>query len=92
MHLAVSIMRCVSPSLIQRIERLVTQIFFNALPFHGSNEFQIMRHIMNGKRPNQLQSPKMGDKAWHLIQSCWESIPSKRPKMKKIVEVLTLPA
>ena len=91
---AVSIMRCVSgsPSHIQHIERLVAQIFFNTVPFHKSNELQIMRLITNGERPNQLQSPKMGDKTWNLIQSCWDSVPSKRPKMKEIVDVLALPA
>jgi len=96
MHSAVSIIKCAcisgSPSLMQHIERLVTQTFFNTVPFHKSNELQIIRLITNGERPSQLQSPNMEDKTWKLIQSCWESIPSKRPKMKEIVELLTLPA
>lgn len=93
MHSAVSITRCVSSSheLIHHIERLVIQIFFNTIPFHESNEFQTIRFIINGERPSQLQSPEMGDNTWHLIQSCWESVPSKRPKMTEIVEALALP-
>ena len=70
----------------------MTQIFFNTVPFHTSSEHQIIRLITNGNRPAQLQSPKMEDNTWHLVQSCWESVPSKRPKMSKIVEALTLPA
>jgi len=72
---------------------LYYEILFNTVPFHESNELQIMRLIINGERASRLQIPKMGDNTWHLIQSCWKSVPSKRPKMKEIVEVLpTLPA
>jgi len=64
------------------------QTFFDTVPFHGTNEFQIMRLLAKGKRPHRLESPKMADNTWNLVQRCWESIPSKRPTMEQIVEML----
>lgn len=68
----------------------MTQMFFNTIPFHDYSLAQIVQCIIRGQRPGQLQSPEMGPNTWNLIQKCWESIPSERPKMKEIVEVLTL--
>ncbi|KAF8326237.1 kinase-like domain-containing protein, partial [Amanita rubescens] len=64
-------------------------VFFDTVPFHGINDFQIVRLVMDGKRPDRLERPKMEENAWGLIQNCWETIPSKRPTMEEIVAVST---
>ncbi|KAF8345488.1 kinase-like domain-containing protein [Amanita rubescens] len=64
--------------------------FFDTVPFHGTNDFKIIRLLMKGKRPRRLESPRMADNTWNLIQRCWESIPSKRPTMEQIVDMLTV--
>ncbi|KAF8322438.1 kinase-like domain-containing protein [Amanita rubescens] len=64
-------------------------IFFDAVPFREATGFQIVPLLMSGKRPDRLESPQMDDNTWNLIRSCWESIPSKRPKMEQIMESLT---
>ncbi len=66
------------------------QTFFDTVPFRGTNDFQIMRLLAKGKRPDRLESPRMADSTWDLIQRCWESIPSKRPTMEQIMEMLTV--
>lgn len=48
-----------------------------------------MRLVLNGKRPDRLENPKMEDNTWNIIQSCWESIPSTRPTMEQIAMRLT---
>ncbi|KAF8344811.1 kinase-like domain-containing protein [Amanita rubescens] len=62
--------------------------FFDSIPFHGKTEIQIVRLVTNGKRPDRLESPSMEDDIWHLIQRCWESIPSKRSTIKDITTAL----
>ncbi|KAF8337721.1 kinase-like domain-containing protein [Amanita rubescens] len=64
-------------------------IFFDAVPFREATGFQIVPLLMSGKRPDRLESPQMDDNTWNLIRSCWESIPSKRPKIEQIMESLT---
>jgi len=63
-------------------------IFFDTVPFHGKNNFQIMRLVKSGKRPDRHEQPRIDDCTWNLIQSCWESDPSKRPTLDRIVETL----
>ncbi|KAF8337722.1 kinase-like domain-containing protein [Amanita rubescens] len=65
-------------------------IFFDAVPFHEASSFQIMRLVMDGKRPLRLESPPMDTNTWNLVQSCWETIPSKRLKIEQIRKLLTL--
>lgn len=65
-----------------------TQIFFDTVPFKGKHEYQIMRLIASGERPDRLQSPRMEDSTWNLIRNCWEDDPFQRPLMPQIVEKL----
>ena len=65
------------------------QIFFDSTPFRGKNEIQIFQLVIKGKRPDRLESPRMEDDTWHLIQRCWEPIPSKRWTIKDIATALS---
>src|SRR6266550_5370631 len=64
------------------------QTFFDSAPFHDKSHYQIVRLITNGERPDRLESPRMEDDTWHLIQKCWEPIPSKRSTIKDIATAL----
>ena len=65
------------------------QIYFDAVPFRESNQFQIMMHLVVGKRPERLETQRMEDDEWNLIQSCWHSIRSERPSVRDIVKTMT---
>ncbi|KAF8690276.1 hypothetical protein AX14_003037 [Amanita brunnescens Koide BX004] len=68
---------------------LYYSIFFNTIPFGKNSTFyQVSWHIVNEKRPPRLESPKMEDKGWDLIQRCWKKEPSERPKMEQILSLL----
>ncbi|KAF8328317.1 kinase-like domain-containing protein [Amanita rubescens] len=64
-------------------------IFFDIVPFHGKDILRITRSLISGDRPNRLQSPRMDDDTWNLIESCWKSRPSERPTMEEIMKRLT---
>ncbi|KAF8351824.1 kinase-like domain-containing protein, partial [Amanita rubescens] len=66
-------------------------IFFDTVPFKGKVEYQIMRLVASEERPDRLESPRMEDSTWNLIQDCWKGDPSQRPLMKQIVEKLISP-
>jgi len=63
--------------------------FFDTIPFHGSNGLQVMQLVTKGIRPKRLTSPRMEDRTWNLIQSCWQSNFSERPTMEQILAILT---
>ena len=66
------------------------QIYFDAIPFGGGlSQFHVMKHLAVGKRPERLETPRMEDDEWNLIQSCWHSIPSERPNFRDIVKAMT---
>jgi hypothetical protein len=56
------------------------------MPFAGRNEIQIMKLVCAGERPPRLNEPHLCDRAWDLIQWCWESDASKRPAIEDVVE------
>jgi len=60
--------------------------FFNTAPFHGKNEYQIIRSVTKGTRPERLNSPAIDNGVWELIQLCWSHNASERPTMQKIIE------
>jgi len=64
-------------------------IFFDTIPFQGSNGLQVMQLVTKGVHPERLTSPRMEDNTWNLIQSCWQSKFSERPTMEQIVMTLT---
>ncbi|KAF8644888.1 hypothetical protein AX14_009332 [Amanita brunnescens Koide BX004] len=68
---------------------LYYELFFDTIPFGKHSTFYTVSwYVINGKRPPRLESPKMEDSGWNLIQSCWKSEPSERPKMEQIVSAL----
>ncbi|KAF8351810.1 kinase-like domain-containing protein [Amanita rubescens] len=60
-------------------------VFFGTMPFQGETLYRIIPYILNGKRPSRLDSPKMDDDTWNLVQQCWSHNPSGRPSMDEIV-------
>ena len=76
----------VSPSFyyLALLIRLV-QIFFNTVPFgKDCSFFRVSWLVVNGKRPGRLETPKMSDKTWKLVESCWKPEDSERPRMEGI--------
>ena len=68
--------------------RLV-QIFFNVIPFGKDSTFhRICSLVMSEERPHRLDTPKMEDSTWTLIESCWKPKPSERPKIEQIMSSL----
>ena len=65
---------------------MTCQTFFNTAPFHGKNEYQIIRLVTKGIRPERLNSPAIDNGVWELIQLCWSYSASERPTMQKIIE------
>ena len=47
-----------------------------------------MRFVKTGGRPDRFEEPRMDDRTWNLIQSCWESDPSKRPTLDEMVGIM----
>lgn len=41
--------------------------------------------LANGVHPSRLDSPRMDDGIWNLIERCWSSDPSQRPSMEQVV-------
>jgi len=68
------------------------QIVTLSPPFsHIRHDGGILKEIMSGGRPQfpQAESARpMSKDLWNLIQDCWSEQPSKRPKMKEIIETM----
>lgn len=47
-----------------------------------------MRFVKTGGRPDRFEEPRMDDRTWNLIQSCWESDASKRPTLDEMVGMM----
>lgn len=60
------------------------QIWFDAVPFQGKYEYQIMRLVTSGGRPDRLETPRMNSATWKVIQSCWKDDPLLRPTSEDI--------
>ncbi|KAF8690274.1 hypothetical protein AX14_003036 [Amanita brunnescens Koide BX004] len=67
-------------------------IFFNTVPFQGKYEYQIMRLVTSGGRPRRLESPRMDNSTWTIIQSCWRNNPVLRPAIEDIRTQMQLTA
>lgn len=67
---------------------MTRQIFFNTAPFKGKNEYQIIRSVTNGARPERLNSPAIDNGIWQLILLCWKHNASERPTMQQIFETV----
>lgn len=73
-------------------------MFSGQYPFHDiANDFRVILVVKQQKRPsrpthNLCQTRGLSDDIWKLIETCWNSEPSRRPKAGQIVEQLrTLP-
>ena len=51
-------------------------------------EFQVLRLVTCGTRPDRLITPIIDDKTWDIIQRSWLHKPSERPTMQQIVKSL----
>jgi len=67
---------------------LYYEIHYGAVPFAGKNEVQIWNLVTRGVLPPRLDEPPLSDGAWDIIQRCLTREPSKRPRMKDVVESL----
>ncbi|KAF8339436.1 kinase-like domain-containing protein [Amanita rubescens] len=67
---------------------LYYEIHYGAVPFASKNEVQIWNLVTRGVLPPRLDEPPLSDGAWDIIQRCLTREPSKRPRMKDVVESL----
>lgn len=58
------------------------------MPFAGKPEMQIVKLVCEGKRPSRLNESHLCDRAWDLIQLCWEGDASRRPAMQDVVKFM----
>jgi hypothetical protein len=65
------------------------QIYFDITPYADLGEYQIIKRVTDGERPRRLETPRMGDVTWDLIQRCWAPNPSTRLNMQNVVEKMT---
>lgn len=65
-------------------KRCITQIQYDALPFAGSKDVQIMKMISRGEHPPRQDEPPLSDRAWNLIQWCWVRDAAKRPTIEDV--------
>jgi hypothetical protein len=70
---------------------MTCQIFFHTTPFQEKNEYQIIRLVTNGLRPERLKNPAIDNGTWQLIELCWKHNASERPTMEKILETMHVP-
>ncbi|KAF8324802.1 kinase-like domain-containing protein [Amanita rubescens] len=68
---------------------LYYEIYFGIAPFSDLGEYQIIKRVTDGERPWRLETPRMGDVTWDLIQNCWAPNPSARPNMEDVVVEMT---
>ena len=62
------------------------------IPFFGKTEMQILKLIFQGARPPRRDKPPLNDNAWELIQRCWATEASERPRMKDVAKwMVTVP-
>jgi hypothetical protein len=64
------------------------KIHFGCVPFATKNPFVIARMVKDGKRPEKLQEPQLGNRAWNLISQCWDQDPASRPCTTAVVFIL----
>ncbi|KAF8339488.1 kinase-like domain-containing protein, partial [Amanita rubescens] len=50
---------------------LYYEIYFNATPFAKINHHAVIWRVVNWKRPQRLDKPRMEDAEWDLVQLCW---------------------
>lgn len=64
------------------------QIHSNTIPFVTLNEYQIVRCVTNGERPERLGMPRMEDAEWDLVRLCWGHNPYARPTIEQVMETM----
>ncbi|KAF8333689.1 kinase-like domain-containing protein [Amanita rubescens] len=67
---------------------LCYEIYYARMPFADKQGLQIIVALLRGQRPQRRDSPTLSNKTWALIQQCWVKKPSKRPRMKNVMERL----
>jgi len=59
---------------------------YDAVPFTGLKEMQIIKVVCRGERPPRLEVPSLSDGAWKLMQDCWEKEKVTRPGIEDVVK------
>ncbi|KAF8325732.1 kinase-like domain-containing protein [Amanita rubescens] len=67
---------------------LYYEIHYDNIPFAGRQGLQIMAFVSQGIRPPRLDDPHLKDEAWELIKWCWARMPSERPAIKDVAEMM----
>ncbi|KAF8339465.1 kinase-like domain-containing protein [Amanita rubescens] len=69
---------------------LYYEMHYNKEPFFDVPAIQILSLVTRGERPPRLVEPLISDGMWELVQRCWVMQPSKRQRMRDIVEILMI--
>jgi len=71
---------------------LCVELYTGDVPFSSIEDgIQVMYQIAQGQRP--IQPTDMPDELWKVVVRCWAHVPSERPTMFQVVEILdTIPS
>ena len=67
---------------------LVVEVFTGKIPFEELKNEVVALRISQGGRPEMpkdAQAMGITDGLWHLLESCWDQNPKKRPTMEEVV-------
>ena len=67
---------------------MATQVFTDAVPFHGITAARVMFAMMEGERPPRPTHPNFADELWELMQRCWDQNHCLRPEASEVSEIL----
>ena len=64
------------------------KVFTGEAPFGGEWTPAAITKIVTGKLPGRPDHPRFTDRLWELTQRCLGPVPSNRPCMEEVLEVL----
>lgn len=50
-----------------------------------SNDMQVISHLMQGNKPRRPSKSTVNPSVWDLMECCWHTTPSARPKMELVL-------
>ena len=70
----------------------ICQVLTGEQPFRGIRPLEIPFHILSGIRPAKPENAEavgISEPLWNLIQKCWDSDKTRRPKIREVVTGVT---
>jgi len=70
---------------------VILEVLSGQTPFTPSNEFTVMRKVIEGEhpeRPEGAEGARFTDDLWQMLDLCWATQPKSRPSIAAILEHL----